>query len=129
MKSLSQIRILVMRELYGYFCSPIAYVFLIIFLVMLFPLPRSGSCRFKGCYICLRKNTVSSIVPIALRLQQAQMNRFMIDSINGKLAVTRRTRPELSFCIYFSWRRSTMLPDLVFVKAYNFIAGIDCIDE
>ena len=35
MKSLSQIRILVMRELYGYFCSPIAYVFLIIFLVLL----------------------------------------------------------------------------------------------
>jgi hypothetical protein len=54
---------------------------------------------------------------------------FLIDFINDKLAVVPGTRPEPLFFIYFSWRRSTMLPALVFVKAYNFIAGIDYIDE
>ncbi len=34
MRFLRNVRILLMRELYGYFCTPIAYIFLVIFLVL-----------------------------------------------------------------------------------------------
>ena len=57
------------------------------------------------------------------------MNHIMIDTIYDKLAIAPQTKPELLFSIYFCWRWSTMLPVPVFVKAYNFIAGIDYVDE